>query len=58
MATCPSCRDHFSDDVTSCPKDGSTLVPDAVMAAADTDLRAGEQVGEYRIEQKLSLIHI
>ena len=53
MATCPSCRDHFTDDVTSCPKDGSTLVPDAVMAAADSDLAAGQQVGEYRIEEKI-----
>ena len=53
MATCPSCRDHYADDATSCPKDGSTLVPDAVVAAADAELRAGDQVGEYRIESKV-----
>ena len=54
MATCPSCRDNYAEDVTSCPRDGSTLVPDAVVAAAaDAELRSGEQVGEYRIETKL-----
>jgi len=53
MATCPSCREHFADDVTTCTKDGSTLVPDAVVAAADTELRGGEPVGEYRIEGKI-----
>jgi len=53
MATCPSCRDHYADDVTSCTKDGSALVPDAVMAAADSELKAGDQVGEYRIEAKV-----
>jgi serine/threonine-protein kinase len=53
MATCPSCRDHYADDVTTCPKDGATLVPDAAAAALDADLRAGEQVGEYRVEAKI-----
>jgi hypothetical protein len=53
MATCPSCREHYSDEVATCAKDGSTLVPDAVVAAADTEMRPGEQVGEYRIEVKL-----
>src|SRR4051812_26767615 len=53
MATCPSCREHFPDDVTSCTKDGATLVPDAVMAAADLELKAGDLVGEYRIEAKV-----
>src|SRR5262249_26174201 len=49
MATCPSCREHFSDDVTTCTKDGSTLVPDATFVATDSELKLGDQVGEYRI---------
>jgi tRNA A-37 threonylcarbamoyl transferase component Bud32 len=53
MATCPSCRDHYADDVTNCTKDGSTLVPDAVMLAADSELKPGDAVGEYRIEAKI-----
>ncbi len=53
MATCPSCREHYSDEVATCAKDGSTLVPDAVVAAADTEMRPGDQVGEYRIEVKI-----
>ena len=53
MATCPSCREHYADDVATCAKDGSTLVPDAVIAAADVELRPGDLVGEYRIEMKI-----
>ncbi len=53
MATCPSCREHYSDATATCEKDGSTLVPDAVVAAADSELKAGDQVGEYRIEAKI-----
>ncbi len=53
MATCPSCREHYSDEVATCAKDGSTLVPDAVVAAADAELHPGDQVGEYRIEAKI-----
>jgi eukaryotic-like serine/threonine-protein kinase len=53
MATCPTCREHYADDVPSCTKDGSTLVPDAVAASVDAPLQAGDLVGEYRIEAKI-----
>ncbi len=53
MATCPTCRKHYADDVTSCDADGSSLLPDAAFSASDNDLRAGDVVGEYRVEAKL-----
>ncbi len=53
MATCPTCRTHYSDDVTVCATDGEGLLPDEAFAAGDTELVAGQMVGEYRIEGKL-----
>ncbi len=53
MATCPTCRAHFPDDVARCPEDGDTLLPDPAFARSDTELEAGTMVGEYRIEGKL-----
>jgi serine/threonine-protein kinase len=50
MAVCPTCREHFDDDVATCPHDAATLVPDAVAAAEDAPLEAGTVVGDYRVE--------
>ncbi|HEY1960585.1 MAG TPA: serine/threonine-protein kinase [Polyangiaceae bacterium] len=55
MATCPSCHRHYGDDVTSCTVDGATLLPDAAFSNADTELREGDVVGEYRVEAKLGV---
>jgi serine/threonine-protein kinase len=53
MATCPTCKTHYADDVKTCAADGEPLLPDEAFAAADTDLAAGQVVGEYRVEGKL-----
>ncbi|MCC6217319.1 MAG: serine/threonine protein kinase [Polyangiaceae bacterium] len=53
MAVCLRCGARYDDDAQTCAVDGSTLVADAVVAAADRDLERGEVVGEYRIEDKL-----
>jgi len=53
MATCPTCRTRYSDDLKVCAADGEGLLPDEAVAAADTDLVAGQVVGEYRVEGKL-----
>jgi serine/threonine protein kinase len=53
MATCPTCRTHYDDAIAVCTKDGARLLPDEAFTNADTDLPAGTQVGEYRVEEKL-----
>ncbi|MFO0758226.1 MAG: protein kinase [Byssovorax sp.] len=53
MATCPTCRVQYGNDVSVCPSDGERLLPDEAFEGADHDLRAGQQVGEYQIEGKL-----
>jgi eukaryotic-like serine/threonine-protein kinase len=53
MATCPTCRTHYADDVKSCSTDGEPLLPDEVVAALDPDLQIGQTVGEYRVESKI-----
>ncbi len=54
MATCPTCRAHYPDDVQRCAVDGEPLLPDEAFAAATNgDLEAGQVVGEYRVEGKL-----
>ncbi|MBI5536399.1 MAG: serine/threonine protein kinase [Deltaproteobacteria bacterium] len=53
MATCPKCRTHHSNDVKTCPTDGSALLDDAAFDSADKELTAGQMVGEYQIEGKL-----
>jgi len=53
MAICPTCRKHFPDSESTCPHDGSTLLPDATVKSLDLDLEAGQMVGEYAIEAKL-----
>jgi eukaryotic-like serine/threonine-protein kinase len=52
MAICLECRAVYGDDVRTCPKDGSALVPDSLLPVNDA-LAAGTMVGEYRIERKL-----
>lgn len=53
MATCPSCRTQYSNDVATCAKDGETLLPDEAFSGIEPDMKAGDVVGEYRIESKL-----
>ncbi len=53
MATCPTCRTSYTDDVKVCSADGAGLLPDEVVAAMDADLQPGQVVGEYRVEGKL-----
>jgi len=53
MATCPSCKRRFPDDVEVCDQDGMVLLPDQAVASAEADLQPGTMVGEYRIERQL-----
>src|SRR5690242_191176 len=53
MATCPTCRTRYPDDVKTCSSDGEELLPDEAVAAADAELTVGQTVGEYRVEGKL-----
>ncbi len=53
MATCPTCQARFGDEHTTCPSDGTTLVPDAIFVAANRDLEPGQLVGEYQVEAKI-----
>ena len=53
MATCPTCRTRYPDDVAKCSTDGERLLPDEAFSSADVDLPAGSVVGEYRVEHKL-----
>jgi eukaryotic-like serine/threonine-protein kinase len=52
MATCPTCRTRYPDDVTTCTADGDRLLPDE-MVNDDADLPEGHAVGEYRVEAKI-----
>jgi serine/threonine-protein kinase len=53
MATCPKCLTRYEDEVEQCRADGTTLVPDAVVATMDRDLLPGEMIGEYKVVNKL-----
>ena len=54
MATCPDCLKRLEDGTATCPDDGATLVPDAVMAEhAKNEITPGAMVGEYKIEAKI-----
>ena len=53
MATCPTCRTRYTDDVQRCSIDGAALLSDEAFTAAEGDLPAGLTVGEYRVESKL-----
>lgn len=53
MATCPTCLTRYSDETTNCSADGSALVADNVLPTQDLSLKAGQTVGEYRIESKI-----
>jgi serine/threonine protein kinase len=53
MATCPTCHTRYENDVAHCVKDGEPLLPDEAFAGMDSELKAGDIVGEYRIEGKL-----
>lgn len=53
MATCPTCRKKFPDDVSACPDDDVALLPDEAFAAADETLKPGATVRDYRIEKVL-----
>ncbi len=53
MATCPTCRTRYPNDITSCATDGAALLPDEAFSGADPDLAVGVQVGEYVVEGKI-----
>jgi hypothetical protein len=53
MATCPTCRSHYTDDVVHCTKDGETLLPDEAFQGVDAELQPGDSVGEYKVEGKV-----
>jgi len=53
MATCPTCREQFSNDVEACPTHGEALLPDEAFSGADRGLAPGEMVGEYSIEKQI-----
>jgi len=53
MATCPSCRTRYPDDVTTCEVDGEALLPNEAFTGLDVELKPGATVGEYKIETKL-----
>jgi serine/threonine-protein kinase len=53
MATCPSCRKRYPDQVTVCEVDGEHLLPNEAFSGVDRDLEPGTTVGEYKIESKL-----
>ncbi|MDI1475660.1 serine/threonine-protein kinase [Polyangium sp. y55x31] len=53
MATCPTCRTQYPDDISTCANDGVALVPDDTLGPVEPPLAAGTIVGEYRIEGKL-----
>ena len=55
MATCPTCRKQYPDDVKACADDGALLLPDAAFGGTDADLKPGDAVGEYRVEAKLGV---
>jgi serine/threonine-protein kinase len=41
--------------VKACADDGAALLPDVAFGGTDADLKAGDVVGEYRIEAKLGV---
>ena len=53
MATCPTCRTHYPNDVATCAKDGDALLADEAFSAAEGDLKEGDPVGEYQVQSKL-----
>src|SRR6185369_8630048 len=53
MATCPTCRTRYADDVKTCANDGEALLPDEAVRAGEAPLEVGQTVGEYRVEGKL-----
>src|SRR5262245_37564341 len=53
MATCPQCRVQYGNDLSACPDDGQSLLPDEAFSNADVDLQPGETVSEYKVEGKL-----
>lgn len=53
MATCPRCHTQHGDELTQCPTDGATLVPDEVFANVDKPLQPGDMAGEYKITGEL-----
>ena len=53
MPFCPTCKAQFDADVSVCPHDGDSLLPDHALGARDQDLADGDMAGDYRIESKL-----
>jgi serine/threonine-protein kinase len=53
MPSCPVCRERFPEGVERCSNDGQTLIADAAVAHLDKELKPGDVVGEYQVEQKI-----
>ena len=53
MLACPRCRKTYPEDVSTCPDDGTTLLPGHMLAAIDAPLEPGTMIGEYRVDRKL-----
>lgn len=54
MATCPTCRRQFADDVETCPDDAIALLPDQAFSSADAELQKGHAVGDYIVEEAIA----
>jgi serine/threonine-protein kinase len=55
MATCPTCRKRYPDNVATCQDDGETLLPNEAFSGVDVDLSTGQKVGEYEIVAKIGV---
>ena len=53
MATCPACRTHYENGVQRCAQDGEELLPDEAFSGLDAEIKAGDMLGEYKVEGKL-----
>src|SRR3954471_23899141 len=53
MATCPTCKTPYPNDVRTCTIDNAALLPDEAFAGMEPELAKGQRVGEYEIEEKI-----
>src|SRR5688572_33352146 len=52
MHACPKCQRTYPGSLSTCPADGTFLVPEELILD-DRELQRGDTVGEYVIEQKI-----
>jgi eukaryotic-like serine/threonine-protein kinase len=53
MVVCPVCRASYPEGTSTCPADGSALLPAEAFSAAEARIEPGTMIGEYRVERKL-----